>query len=253
MTTATPPLHGRRVVTTRDTPGRLDALLADLGAEVVHVPLIEIVDPDDPALDAALVATAAGRYEWVVVTSQHGAARVGAALAGSTARTAAVGTRTAGVLAELTGRAVDVVPDRQTAADLVAAMPDPEPGTRVLAALADRAAPTLVEGLRARGYEVDDVIAYRTRLRRPTAAELVAVRSADAVAFASGSAAEAWASAMGTATPAHVVVIGPTTAAAARAAGLTVTAVAAAHTLDGLADAVVVALRGWPGLGPDRS
>ncbi len=244
MSTVARPLAGRRIATTRDEPGALDSALAKLGADVVHVPLIEIADPVDggAALDAALADV--GRYDWVVVTSRHGADRVAAAVAGAPAvRTAAVGTRTAAALRAGTGRRVSVVPARHTAADLVAAMPDPDGGPRVLVALADRAAPTLVDGLRRRGYLVDAVVAYRTRLRRPSAAESAALRSVEAVAFASGSAVEAWVAAVGTWTPPAVAVIGPTTAEVARRAGLPITAVAAEHTIDGLTAAVVAAVQ----------
>lgn len=242
MTGDTRPLTGRRVVTTRDEPGRLDELLAALGAEVVHVPLIEIVDAPGDELATSLAHL--DDVDWVVVTSKHGAARVGEAVAARRRlRTAAVGTRTAAVLAEWAGRPVTVVPERHTAADLVAAMPDPAPeACRVLVAQADRAAPTLVDGLRGRGYDVAAVVAYTTRLRTPTAAEDAKVRDADAVAFASGSAAEAWVQAVGLWTPTHVIAIGPTTAQVARQAGLQVTAVAADHSVEGLAAAVAAEL-----------
>jgi uroporphyrinogen-III synthase len=108
----------------------------------------------------------------------------------------------------------------------------------VLVAQADRAEPTLVDRLRARGFAVQAVVAYETRLRRPTAAERASLAGVDAVAFASGSAARAWAAAIGTQTPPHVVAIGPTTARAARDVGLQVTAVAADHSVAGLAAAV---------------
>lgn len=226
------PLAGRRIVTTRDAPGQLDDLLAAAGATVVHVPLIEIVDPPDGG--AALVAALdrLGDHDWLVVTSRHGAARVGAAARGSSVRTAAVGTATAAVLAAATGRPVDLVPAVQRAEALVEVFP-PGPA-RVLVAQADIAEPTLVEGLRARGCTVTAVTAYATRARRPTSDELETALRADAVAFASGSAASAWAESIGTLTPPEVLAIGPTTARTAAAAGLKVTAVAADHSVQGL-------------------
>jgi uroporphyrinogen-III synthase len=245
MTAAGPPagsLAGRRIVTTRDERGRFEELLERAGAEPVHVPLIAVVDA--PELVGALATL--DRYDWLVVTSRHGAARAGAAArAHARLRLAAVGTRTAAVLAELAGREVDVVPERQTAADLVAAMP-PSAADRVLVAQADRAAATLVDGLRASGFVVDAVVAYRTELRRPTAAERAAVLGADAVAFASGSAAQAWADAFGSDLPPIAVAIGPSTASVARERGLQITHVAADHSLDGLVEAVAGALAGVP-------
>lgn len=247
MTTpADAPLAGRRVVTTRESPGRLDALLRGLGADVVHVPLIEVVDPPDRGAGLARALAEIDRFDWVVVTSRHGAERVGAAVPPST-RTAAVGTATADVLERLTGRRVDLVPEVQRAAAMVEAFAalrvghDGEPWT-ALVAQADRAEPTLVDGLRDLGCAVEVCTAYSTRLRRPTADEVERVVDADVVAFASGSAAEAWARAIGVRTPPIVCAIGPTTARAARAHGLPVTAEASDHSIDGLARCVATAL-----------
>ncbi len=220
-------------------------MLLEAGADVVHVPLIEIVDVagGGSAIEAAFET--ADRVDWVVVTSRHGAARVGDAVARRPdVRLAAVGTRTAADLARLAGRSVDVVPRRQTAADLVAAMPVEGGGQVVLVAQADRAETTLADGLSALGYEVRAVTAYRTVLRTPSPVERAAALGADAVAFASGSAAQAWAAAIGSEAPAAVIVIGPTTAEAARSRGLRVTAVAHEHSVAGLARAVIEALNG---------
>jgi uroporphyrinogen-III synthase len=230
------PLRGRRVVTTRDRPGSLDRLLAAAGADVVHVPLIEIVEPPDGGASLHAALARLPTFDWLVVTSRHGAARVGAAAAASTVRTAAVGAATASQLAMRTGRAVDIVPAEQRADALVHAFP---PGRwRVLVAQADRAEPTLVDGLRARGCDVEHVIAYATRTRAPRPDERAAALAADAVAFASGSAATAWAEAIGSETPPVVCAIGPTTAAVAERAGLKVTAVAADHSVPGLVELV---------------
>lgn len=239
---ATRPLVGRRVVTTRDRRGRLDSQLAAAGADVVHVPLIAIEPSADDRLPAALADLAT--FDWLVVTSQHGARRVGDAVAGQAVQLAAVGTHTAAVLERLAGRPVDVVPARQTAAHLVEALVDAAAGRsgRVLVAQADRAHPTLVDGLVAGGFDVDVVTAYRTALRIPTWRERRAALSADAVGFASGSAAEAWADAIGAETPRITAAIGPTTAAAAEAGGLKVTHVAADHDVEGLVAVIVSAL-----------
>ncbi len=235
------PLAGRHVVTTRARPGRLDSLLARLGADVVNVPLIAIEAPGDggAALHSSLARL--DHTEWLVVTSRHGAGAVGAAVAAHPGlRLAAVGSHSAEVLARLAGRPVDVVPGRQTATDLVAAMPR---GTgRVVVAQADRADASVGNGLRRLGYTVDVVTAYQTTLRTPSLAERRAALGADAVAFASGSAAESWVAAFGAATSPVVVAIGPTTADVARRAGLEVDRVAVDHHVDGLVDAIMAAL-----------
>jgi len=242
------PLVGRRVVTTREQRGELDALLTAAGAEVVHVPLIEIADDDETRAAVRAAADVLADHDWLIVTSRHGARRMGrAAAAHGHLRLAAVGTATAAELADLAGRPVEVVPDRQTAAHLVDAMPAPASGSeRVLVGLADRAAPTLVDGLTRRGYRVTAVTAYRTRLRRPSATERAAALGADAVGFASGSAAIAWAQAIGSDTPAVVVAIGPTTADVARRSGLAVTHVADDHSVAGLAACISRALASPP-------
>lgn len=234
MTADAAPLAGRVVVTTRDRPGRLDRLLAEAGATVLHVPLISI----EPIAGADVRVDDAA---WLVVTSQHGAEAVGRLAAGRTAlRLAAVGTRTAEVLAERSGRAVDLVPSRQTAADLVAAFP--AGNGRVVLALGDLASSELADGLSERGWSVDTYVVYRTTPEVPDPDVRAVVLGADAVAFASGSAASGWAAAIGRDTPPVVVAIGPTTADAARACGLAVTHVAATHDLEGLTSAVVAAL-----------
>ena len=237
------PLHGRRVVTTRDEPGELERLLAEAGATVVHVPLIEIADAPDGGAELQKVLCVLDDVDWVVVTSQHGATRVGEALASHpNVHTAAVGTRTAAQLELLTGRPVDVTPARQTAADLLEAMPAEGAGQIAVVAQADRADPALAVGLSALGYRVRAVTAYRTLVRAPGAEDRAAALGADAVAFASGSAAQAWKDAIGSETPPVVVAIGPTTAGAARACGLTVTHVAEQHSVGGLVEAVIDAL-----------
>jgi hypothetical protein len=155
----------RRVITTRDEPGELDRLLIAAGIEVLHIPLIEIDDAEGPSFDDALRRL--DRFDWLVVTSRHGALRVGpAAAAAPRLRLACVGTRTAAELAAAAGRAVDVMPGRQTGGDLVASMPDGD-GAQLLLAQADAADDTVSHGLARRGYDVTTVVAYRTRLRRP--------------------------------------------------------------------------------------
>jgi uroporphyrinogen-III synthase len=234
----TPPQRPR-VITTRDEPGEVDRLLIAAGFEVVHVPLIEIVDVDPAPLERCLARL--DEFEWLIVTSQHGARRVGAAARDRATRLASVGTRTAAELESLAGRRVDIVPERQTGASLVDAMP-PGSGARVLLAQADLADGTVATGLEAKGYAVTTVTAYRTRTRRPVRLEREAMAAADAVTFASGSSAVAWVEAVGTETPPLVIAIGPTTAAAARRAGLDVTHVAADHSVAGLVAEVIRAV-----------
>ena len=243
------PLERCRVLVTRERPGELARLLADAGASLMHVPLIQVVDP--AARDQAeLISAVAAGPDWVVVTSAAGAERVAPLLltAGASIRVGAVGTATARAVEEQTGRAPDLVPARQLGAELAreltAMCPEPQ---SIVVAQADAAHPALVDGLVAAGHSVRAVTAYRTESRRPDTDEMLRMVDVDAVAFASGSAARSWAEALGDEAearlPAIVAVIGPTTASATWNAGLKVTDIAADHSMSGLVEAVARAWR----------
>jgi uroporphyrinogen-III synthase/uroporphyrinogen III methyltransferase/synthase len=169
------PLAGRTVLVPRATEG-LDPLVIALhaaGADPLVVPLIQTVPPFDPTeLDDALLALEVGYYGWVAVTSaaavpvlEDRAEETGHTLAGllDGVRVAAVGGSTARALREA-GVRVDLVPTgRSSAVALLAAWPPAgEEPARVLLPLGDLAAPTMAEGLAARGWPVDVVVTYRT-------------------------------------------------------------------------------------------
>jgi len=219
------PLAGRRIAVTRPEAGELGSYVAELGGEVVHVPLIEIADPADGgrALRQALLRLAA--FDWLAVTSANGALRVGPyAARHPSLRLAAVGPTTARVLAEAAGRPADLVATVPRVEGLIAEFP--RATSRVLIAQADRAGAALADGLAAAGHHVEVVTAYRTVTRRPDPADVARLTTVDAVVFASGSAATGWIHAVGRAAPAVVIALGPATARTARTEGLAVTHVA---------------------------
>jgi uroporphyrinogen-III synthase len=228
------PLAGCRVLVTRERPGELAVLLEARGATVVHVPLIEVIEPADGAAALQRELERLDDFDWIVVTSAAGAERVAAAAAASpTVRLAAVGDATARVLEAGAGRAVDLVPSVQRAASLATELvrrvgPTPQ---EILVAQADRADSELVDRLSAAGHRVTAVVAYRTRLVAPDPA---AIEGADALLLASGSAAQAWFDTLGVSAPPIVVAIGPTTASLADTLGLKVTGTATDHSLGGL-------------------
>jgi uroporphyrinogen-III synthase len=241
-------LAGRRVVVTRASGqvGRLSELLVAEGAEVIEVPTITVVDPADGG--ETLRTAMRDLWDWVVVTSPNGAERAVAAAGGRAAahavRWAVVGPGTADALGAH-GIRPALVPDRFVAEGLLDAFPRPpaDGRGRVLVAQAENARPVLVDGLRAAGWEVSAVVAYRTVPVTPPPEQLAAAASADAVLFTSGSTVDAFVRAVGTAgLPPSVVVIGPVTAEAARRHGLAVAAVASPHSLEGLVAATMEAL-----------
>ncbi len=226
-------LDGCRVVITRERPGELGAMLARRGALVVHVPLIEVVEPADGASALSDELAELDDYDWLVVTSAAGAERVGAAArSANDVRLAAVGTATAQVLASESGRSVDLMPDVQRAEALAERfVAETPPGQRILIAQADIASPSLADSLRLAGHRVTTVTAYRTVAREPANE---AGLDADAVLFASGSSVESWCRAFGPIGPPLRVAIGPSTAAVARRLGLKLSGVASDHSVEGL-------------------
>ncbi|HEX8803881.1 MAG TPA: uroporphyrinogen-III synthase, partial [Acidimicrobiales bacterium] len=249
------PLFGRRVVVTRARAqaGELVERLAALGAATVEVPAIEVHDPADGGAALAAAVERLGRYDWVVVTSPNGARRLLDAVraAGRDARAlggvrlAAIGPGTAEVLAA--GNLVpDLVPPDFVAESLVAAFP-PGPG-RVLLARAAVARDALPEGLRAAGWDVDVVEAYRTAPVPLTDEQAEALAAAEVVTFTSSSTVTNLLRAIGDRPmPPVVAAIGPVTAATARAHGLSVDVEAPVHTIDGLVDALVAWAAEHPG------
>ena len=208
------------------------------GFEPVLYPTIRIAPPETwDALDAALRRLAAGAYDWLVLTSANGVRFVWERLAalGLTlpegVKVAVIGPATA---AALRARGVEpaLVPEEFVAEGLADALGEVR-GQRFLLARADRARPTLREELRARGAQVDEVVAYRTVIAPPDAPP----PEVDIVAFTSPSTVQGFVAALrGRPLPerTRVVCIGPITARAAREAGLPVHAVAREYTAEGL-------------------
>ena len=243
------PLFGRRIVVTRarEQASELVERLHRLGAETIELPAITIDEPDDDgaALRAAADALRKGDYRWVVFTSANAVERFGALLRDArdfgTAKVAAIGPGTADALRRV-GVEADLVPPRFVAESLVDAFPPGE--GRVLLPRAAVARDVLVEGLAAKGWQVTRADAYRTLPAEPTPSALAEARKADAITFTSSSTVTNYLQVAGPdSVPPVVVCIGPVTAATARDAGLTVDVVAEEHTIDGLVQAVIDALR----------
>jgi uroporphyrinogen III methyltransferase/synthase len=244
------PLFGRTVVVTRPPTeeDRLQQALAELGARVLHVPVIEVVDPPSfEALDRALVELP--RFEWIAFSSPNAVRKVFERLdsVGRDARAlapvevAAVGEATAAELARR-GIVADVVPDHATGAAMTGALGSG--GGRVLLPRPLDAPRELPDALSALGWEVVEVAAYETRPIEDPGPHVEHVLSDgyDVVAFASPSAVDAFVDRFGAPTG-DVACIGSTTAAAATRRGLTVALTPARHGADALAQAIADHLR----------
>jgi uroporphyrinogen III methyltransferase/synthase len=186
-------LAGTTVVVTRppDQAGALSAALADAGARVLELPTIEVAPPEDGGRGLAAAAAAAAGYTWVAFTSANAVGRFADCLRDGRdlgrARLAAVGPASAEALARR-GLVADLVPARASADGLVEAIGEAPEGGTVLFPRAAGARETLPEGLRAAGWTVDEVVAYRTvEGVRPPAVVADEVARADAVVFTSPS------------------------------------------------------------------
>ncbi len=241
--TAVRPLAHCTVVVTRARPGRLDAALERLGAQVVFAPVIDFVDPPDggAALERAAAGLRRGAFDWVVLTSAVGVDRLFSVLDGredlGETRVASIGPGTSRALAGH-GVAADLVPDVAVGEDLVAAFGPG--GGRVLQIRPEVARDVVGSGLEAMGWTVDEVVAYTTVAVEVDEATRAAVRRADAVTFTSTSTVDHLVAAVGAhGLPPRTVSIGPITTGALEAHGITPTEQADPHTVDGLVEAVV--------------
>ncbi|MGY1762565.1 uroporphyrinogen-III synthase [Geodermatophilus sp. SYSU D00779] len=235
------PLFGWRVLVprTKDQAGEMSDRLRSYGAVPVEVPTIAVEPPRSPAqMDRAIKGLVTGRYGWIVFTSVNAVKAVrekfvelgldARAFAG--VKVACVGESTADAVRAF-GIAPELLPTGQQSSEgLLADFPEYDdvldPINRVLLPRADIATETLAAGLQERGWEIDDVTAYRTvRAAPPPAPVREAIKGGgfDAVCFTSSSTVR---NLVGIAGKPHaktvVAVIGPQTAATAQEFGLRV-------------------------------
>ncbi|HKX63617.1 MAG TPA: uroporphyrinogen-III C-methyltransferase [Verrucomicrobiae bacterium] len=253
------PLFGRRIVVTRtrEQASQLSQQLLDLGGEVLEVPTIKIVEPDEkmPMLEAL---QGLGEYDWVVFTSPNGVnsffeyffKAFDDIRALGNLRVAAVGPATAARLKELHLR-VDAMPEQYVAGKVSKAIAEYESvdNLRFLIARAQVANAELCQSLEGMGAIVDDVAFYKTvpetEDRNGAAAQLIE-SGADWITFTSSSTVENFHARFDlpkllTQFPdMKTASIGPETSKALSALGLKPTLEAKTHTIDGL----VKALRG---------
>ncbi|CAM5786529.1 uroporphyrinogen-III synthase [Cellulomonas persica] len=257
------PLAGWRVLVPRPTAGQSAAAvaLAAAGATAELVPLIAIEPPPETGpLDDALLALGAGWYRWLVVTSgaavpvlddraEAGGRTLASLVADGRVQVAAVGPGTARALSDAQVTAALTPRGASTGANLAAQWPTPASADagedrppRVLFARGDLAASTVADGLRARGWQVDEVVAYRTVTAPPPPDDVRdAWRTGEirAALLTSASTVRSLVEHLGAPpTGTLLVAIGPTTADEARRLGLTLTATADEQTMGGLVAAL---------------
>ena len=247
------PLFGRRIVVTRarEQAGNFAQRLAELGADVLEVPIIRIAAPanHNDIVDALLELNA---YDWLVFTSANGVTAFFELffkrfkdlrdLGG--ARIAAVGPSTAAKLRELHLQ-VDLTPDEALGRNIAEALAKFESveNLKICLLRAEAANPDLPRALEEFGAIVDDIAVYRTVAETEDPAGAGAdllEHGADWVTFTSGSTVEHFHARfdlpklMKKFPQVKLASIGPETSKAICALGLTPTLEAKEHTTDGL-------------------
>ena len=250
-------LYGWKVLVprTKEQAGAMSERLRGFGAVPVEVPTIAVEPPRTPTqMERAIKGLVTGRFEWIVFTSTNAVRAVrekfeeygldARAFAG--VKIACVGEATADAVRSF-GIKPELLPSgEQSSEGLLADFPPfddlLDPINRVLLPRADIATETLAAGLRALGWEIDDVTAYRTVRAAPPAAEIRdAIKSGgfQAVCFTSSSTVR---NLVGIAGKPHartvVACIGPQTAATAREFGLRVDVQPETATVAALVDAL---------------
>jgi len=234
-------LYGWKVLVprTKEQAGLMSERLRAYGAIPCEVPTIAVEPPRTPAqMERAIKGLVDGRYAWVVFTSVNAVRAVWEKFGehGLDARhfggvkIACIGEATAAAVRDF-GVQPELVPQGEQSSEGLLAEFSPhdeilDPVGRVLLPRADIATETLTAGLTERGWEVDDVTAYRTVRAAPPPAEIRdAIKSGgfDAVLFTSSSTVR---NLVGIAGKPHtrtvVAVIGPKTAETALEFGLRV-------------------------------
>jgi uroporphyrinogen III methyltransferase / synthase len=253
------PLFGKRIVVTRarEQASRFLSALAELGAECIEFPAIEILPPGNfDGMDKAILSL--GDYDWLLFTSVNGVKYFFDRLRGlgrdirslKDIRLGAIGPKTAEMLLEK-GIRPDFLPDEYRAEAMVDEFKKlGAKGLRILIPRAMEARDLLPDELRKMGGHVDVVEAYRTVMPDTGTGKVRAMLEAGEihmVTFTSSSTvtnfiamfkAESdqiiqWMEGV------DVACIGPVTAKTAEENGLKVSIAGKEYTIEALTDAIV--------------
>lgn len=226
--------------------------LEKLGAEVISLPLVRFLEPEDTVdLDGAIRSL--GKFDWLVFTSANAVTfflarchALGCWPAGEIVKIAAVGSATRLAL-EKKGLEVSLIPAEFSGAGLAAELAEAIAGKRVLLPRSDRASTELPSLLRSSRADVTEAVAYRTvgpEAFDRSLIEAIGSGQADAVTFFSPSAFREFRDLMGPEALANwnsrvaFAAVGPVTAEAIRSAGLPVAIEAEEATAASLVEAL---------------
>ena len=244
------PLAGQTVMVTR--PGgdgdALAKMLRELGAEVLHQPVIRISDPPDwGPVDAAL--NRLSEFDWIVFSSANGVKYVleRLMLIGGDfdqlrrAKLAAIGPATSDAL--LRHRLLaDVIPPEFRAEALAESLSGQASGKRFLLVRASRGREILAEQLRLAGAVVEQVVAYTSSdvaQPNPEIAEMLVAGRIDWITVTSSSIARALVSLFGEKLrQSKLASISPVTSATLKELGYEPIVEAEQYTMPGLVAAI---------------
>ncbi len=252
------PLSGKRVAVTRSRSqaGELRAKLEALGAEVLSLPLIDIVEAESH--ETADVYDGMANYEWLVFTSPNGARFFFKKFFEKFSDLRCIGGVRIACIGESTARevkryhlAVDVIPETAVAESLADALLQAQSldSLNMLVVTGNRNRDVLIRKLEEEGRAIVDVLpVYHNEpadLSEEPDAQSFREKGADAITFTSASTVENFVTQSGQlqlakgATRPKAISMGPITSAAMKEKGVPVDAEAKEQTLDALVAAVV--------------
>ncbi len=246
------PLFGKRIVVTRTRhqAGGLTKQLSQLGADVIELPTIKIVEPKN-RLEFGELVQDCYTYDWIIFSSPNGvdaffemfyklysdARSIGGV------KIACIGPGTAEKVKQY-HLAVDLMPDKYVAEGLVAKFKKEESieHLKVLWVRAEEAREVIAKELSKMGAIVDEALAYRTVPEtddNQAAIARMAEEGADIITFTSSSTVECF-FALGLELPKGIKIasIGPVTSDTLRKRGLKIDIEAKEHSIPGLVTAI---------------
>ena len=247
------PLFGKRIVVTRTRhqAGGLTKQLSKLGADVIELPTIKIVEPKN-LLEFGELVQDCYTYDWIVFSSPNGVEAFfkmfyklySDARSIGPAKIAVIGPGTAEKVKEY-HMAVDLMPEKKFVAEgLIEKFKKDEAieHLKVLWVRAEEAREVIAEGLNKMGAIVDEALAYRTVPERDDNQAAIArmtEEGADVITFTSSSTVECF-FALGLELPKGVKIasIGPVTTDALKERGLKPDIEAQEYSIPGLIKAI---------------